>query len=204
LSDTERLNDIFDSEDESPSVGISSELYARLFDEVVTETVMIPEEDLTMVNWYAFEPRHVSMVIRYVSRGTDISFNTIVQAALFHGFAIFQHKYGDIISTVETLEDAAIEGYNEDYIKYATYGIKLPSSDKKRMLARTDRTTSEELGRIGALLGCSRTHLASICIFMSLCTSDLISKKHKLVMERFLIEFDRLIQISNHVNIHLT
>jgi hypothetical protein len=204
LSDTERLNDIFDSEDESPSVGVSSELYARLFDEVITEPVLIPEEDRMMINWYAFEPRHVSMVIRYISRGSDISFNSLVQSALFHGFAIFQHKYADTISTIEALEDAAIEGYNENYIRYATYGIQLPSADKKRMIARTDRETAEEIGRIGALLGCSRTHLASICVFMSLVTSDIIPEKHKSILNRVLNEFDAALQIRNHVNIHLT
>jgi hypothetical protein len=201
-SDNERLQDLLD--DDSTSVGISSELYDRLFDEVLTEPILIPEEERVMVNWYAFEPRHVSMIIRYIARGTDISFNTIVQTALFHGFAIMKHKYGDSVSTIEALEDAAIEGYNENYIKYATYGIQLPSSDKKRMIARTDRETAEALGQIGALLGCSRTHLASICIFMALVTSDLVSKNHKDILERFLKEFDTSLQIRNHLNVHLT
>jgi hypothetical protein len=204
LSDTERLNDIFDSEDESPSVGVSSELYARLFDEVVTEPISIPEEERALINWYAFDPHRTTMLLRHISRGIETSFNLIVQSALYHGFSMFMHKYSDLVAVIETYEDIALTSDNSNYIDYSHgYMLKMPA-DKKRMLARTDRETADAMAQIAGTIGCSRTQLASICIYMSLCTSDLMPEVQKARLVKYLEEFDMALQVKSHINEHLT
>jgi hypothetical protein len=192
VSDNTKLREM---EEEHPdvSVGISPNLYDRSFDELITEYAPIAQEEATHINWYAVSPIKSTALIRYLSRNLSdssekISFNAITQTALLHGFAIFKHRYTEIIELVETLDDDAIESGNDRYFDFE-HRIIRPATCK-RIQTRTDRISSEAIGQLSATLSCSKAHLTGICILLSLVTSMTIPAKSRQMIQKQIDDFD--------------
>jgi hypothetical protein len=201
-NDNDRLNDLIDG-DSDVSHGVSSNMYDRTFDELITEVSNIPDEERTLINWYAMEPHYTTTLIRYLSRNLEVSFNGIAQVALSHGFSIFKHQYSQTMSLIDGLDDAAVEMVNEKYLRHSNYRIMTPK-DNKKMIVRTDHETSETMGQVAAAIGCSRTYLAGICIFMSLNTSMTVPDKYKDIFGKHLSDFDGFIKIKESINTQLS
>lgn len=194
-SDNDKLRDLEDIEDDI-SVGVSSSLHDRSFDELIGEYEPLSSDEAAHIYWYALDATHSTMLIRYLSRGLDASFNAITQTALAHGFAIAKHRYAESISLLESLDDAAIVEGNRNYFKYSDYRISKPYG-AKRMQAKADMLSSEAMGQLSATLRCDKAHLCGVCVLLSLVTSITVPESSKKLAREHISDFDKLIKIKS-------
>jgi hypothetical protein len=172
------------------TVAVSSSLHDWTFDQVIVMGLpAIPSEERKLMNWYCPDPMFTTKALRYIGKQYDVSFSIIIQNALIHGFSMFQHEHADIIALMGNLDDAAVLNESELYVNHLTYK-PIVGRDAERMITTTDVATSELMGNTAAILGTSRSHLASVCILKSLCTGDVVPQAVKDRFEKHIKSFE--------------
>lgn len=201
-SDTQKITELNDETDIEVT-GVSDRLHEQSFDELLSVAQTIPEDERTVINWYAPDPKFTSATIRYLAKNLEVSFNLITQTALIHGFSIFQHKYSETLDLISGLDDAAVLGGNNKYFRHSGYR-PIISEDAKRIPVRTDHPTSEALGDVAARLNTSRSHVAGVCILLSLSTSLALPDTATEKFAEHIAFFEVGLEMKQNINLKLS
>jgi hypothetical protein len=176
--------------DNDEIAGVSDNLYDWTLDQVmVLGLPSLPVEERKPINWNCPEPLYSTKAIRHIGRQYEVSFSIVVQNALAHGFPMFQHKHQNVVSLIGNLDDAAVTSDSENYVNHLVYKPIL-GRDIRRLVTVTDIETAEQMGNTAAILGTSRSHLAGVCILMSLITGDLVPEVTKQRFQKHVSAFE--------------
>jgi hypothetical protein len=158
-----------------------------------------------LINGYLPEGRQSAAAIRLLSKDVEKNFSIVMQAALVHGFAIFNHKYSTLLTTIEALDSTAVQTSNKSYFKNLKYVSRVEGAEMSdRVPIATHTEIASALGLISKILGTSRSQLATVCIMYSFCQSDLLAIPAKKEFETSIKSFEIGLELFQTIAIKLT
>lgn len=190
--------------DDLDALGVAPDMHDWTFEQAVTVYTSPDKDSRTMINCYLPDGRQTAAAIRLLSKDVERNFSIVMQSALVHGFAIFNHKYSKLLITIEALDDTATNSGNEKYFKNLHYRSCIPEATSERTIIATHTEIASAMALIAKILGTSRSHLASACIMYSLLQSDLIAKPIKTKFEMYLKGYELSLEMFQFIAIKLT
>jgi hypothetical protein len=90
---------------------------------------------------------------------------------------------------ISHLDDAAITSNVDAYIDHLVYKPVI-GKDIRRLTTVIDSPSAESMGNTASILGTSRSHLAGMCILLSLSTGDLLPEMIKDKFQKHISAFE--------------
>lgn len=176
---------------------VSSDRHAWAFDQIIMVAEPIPQDEKVMVTWTVPNFYHTVAVIRTLAEDYDVSITLLIQAALEHGVAMFEHKHSDTITFLSNLDRAAL---TNGTMRYFDHSFRIGfGRDVGKYPAICSAATSTALTNLSGQMRAAKRNVAGACILMSLCTDTQIPKEAYKELETHLKKIELTISVQKLV-----